>query len=304
VRAVPSLRGAILAYGPADHMTQVAGLKAIPDKAWALKGERGLTFSEGVPEGNTVTDGKWWPARYTGPPLVSVDKDLADAIGLNVGDRITIGLLGVERSATVANLRRIDWDSLGFNNVLVFSPNALADAPYSLAATIDLPRGSTGAGLLRQLVRAFPASSVVETGGLLRDARALLGQVSTAILAAASITVLAGLAVLLGAVAAARAARSYDNVILRVLGASRAQLLLLQLAEYGALAAVLAVVSLGLGSAIAWAVIVKLFGFAWLPDWPRVIAVLGAGLAAVLGFALAGSIPLLRARPAEVLREL
>jgi putative ABC transport system permease protein len=304
VRTVPALRGAILAYGPANRTTRVADLKDIPDKAWALKGERGLTFAEDVPEGNTLVDGRWWPRHYQGPPLVSVDRDFADAVGLQLGDRITIGLLGVERSATVASLRRIDWDSFGFNNVLVFSPNALEDAPYSLAATIDLPPGAPSAGLLRQLVREFPSSSVVETGGLLRDARNLLGEVSTAILAAASVTVLAGLAVLLGAIAAARTARSYDNVILRVLGASRRQLLLLQIAEFGLLAAVLALVALALGSAIAWLVIVKLFGFAWLPDWPRVLGVLGAGLALVLAFAIGSSLPLLRARPAEVLREL
>jgi putative ABC transport system permease protein len=301
---VPALRGAILAYGPAGHMTRVADLTEIPDKAWALKGERGLTFAQDVPEGNTVTGGRWWPHDYAGPALVSVDRDFADAVGLQVGDRITIGLLGVERSAMVASLRRIDWDSFGFNNVLVFSPNALEDAPYSLAATIDLPPGASGAGLLRRLVREFPSSSVVETGGLLRDARTLLGEVSTAILAAASVTVLAGLAVLLGAIAAARAARSYDNVILRVLGASRRQLLLLQLAEFGLLAAVLALVALLLGGATGWLVIVKLFGFAWLPDWPRVLGVLGGGLALVLAFAIGGSLPLLRARPAEALREL
>jgi putative ABC transport system permease protein len=193
---------------------------------------------------------------------------------------------------------------MGFNYVLVFSPNTLIDAPHNLAAMVDLPPGASKAGLLPRLVRAFPSSSVIETGGLLRDARALLSQMSTAILAAASVAVLAGLAVLLGAIAAARASRTYDNVVLRVLGASRRQLLMLQLAEYGLLAVVLAVVSLGLGSTIAWAVITRMFEFDWLPDWPRVLGVLGAGLALVLAFALAGSLPLLRAKPAEALREL
>ena len=164
----------------------------------ALKGERGLTYADAIPEGNALTAGRWWRTSYSGPPLVSVDADLARAIGLKVGDRLTVGLLGVERSATVASLRRIDWDSLGFNYVLVFSPNTLRDAPHNLAATIDVPRGKASSGLLRSLVTAFPSSSVIETGGLIRDARALLGQVSTAILAASSVAVLAGLAVLLG----------------------------------------------------------------------------------------------------------
>ena len=76
------------------------------------------------------------------------------------------------------------------------------------------------------------------------------------------------------------------------------------MAEYGLLAVALALVALVLGSTVAWLVMVQMFEFAWLPDWPRVIAVLGAGLLLVLGFALAGSLPLLRAKPAQALREL
>ncbi|WP_232496233.1 ABC transporter permease [Novosphingobium kaempferiae] len=305
VKLVPNLRGRILAYGPKDHMTRVSSLgKDLPDGAWALRGERGLTYSVGVPEGSAVTSGKWWPILYRGEPLVSLDEQLAQAIGVKVGDYVKLSVLGVEINARIAALRRIDWDSLGFNYVLVFSPNALADAPHNLAATIEVPPGASTAGLLPKLVHAFPSASVIETGSLLRDARALLDQMSAAILAASSVAVLAGLAVLLGAIAAAKASRTYDTVILRVLGASRAQLLVLQMAEYGLIALVLAIVALAAGSAMAWAVIVKLFEFTWMPDWPRVLAVLAAGLVLILGFALAGTLPLLRAKPARTLREL
>ena len=304
VRMVPALRGAILAYGPEAAMIRVADLKEIPEEAWPLRGERGLTYSDTVPEGNSVTKGQWWPAHYSGEPLVSIDEKLAEALNLKLGDKLTIGLLGVERSARIASFRRIDWDSMGFNYVLVFSPNAIEDAPHNLAATINLPKGGKRGDLLRALVRAFPSSSVIEVGGVLTQARDLLRQVSLAILSAASVAVLAGIAVLLGAIAAARAARIYDNVILRVLGASRRQLLVLQLAEYALLSALLAGVALALGSAIAWLVVVQLFSFDWLPNWPQVLAVLGLGLALVIAFALAASLPLLRARPAQALREL
>jgi putative ABC transport system permease protein len=304
IRAIPALRGAILAYGPEGRMIRTSDLKEVPEGAWALRGERGLTYAESLPEGNSLTAGKWWPKGYAGPPLVSIDERLASAAGLRLGDRITVGVLGVERTATIASLRRIDGDRLGFKYVLDFSPNTLSDAPHNFAATIDLPASGARTDLLRRLVRAFPSSSVIETGGLLKDARALLTQMSLAILAAASVTVLAGVAVLLGAIAAARASRLYDNVILRVLGASRRQLLLLQLIEYGALAALLAAVALALGMGIAWGVVTQLFEFDWLPDWPTVLAVLGAGTLLVVGFALAGSLPLLRAKPAQALREL
>ncbi|RPF72095.1 ABC transporter permease [Aurantiacibacter spongiae] len=304
IETVPTLRGAVISYGPRNDQTVVADLDELPEGAWALRGERGLTYADTVPEGNVLTQGQWWPARYDGEPLVSVDEDLAQAANIAVGDYLTVELLGVQRTARVASLRRIDWDSLGFNNVLVFSPNALRDAPHNLAATISLPPGTDTGGLLRQLVQAFPSASVIEVGPLLTEARAILDQVSVAILAAASVAVLAGIAVLLGAIATARAARIYDTVILRVLGASRRQLLALQFAEFGLLAAVLAGVALMLGTGLAWLIVTQMFEFDWLPDWPRILAVLAAGLAMVLGFALAASLPLLRARPARTLRSL
>ncbi len=307
VRTVPALRGSILAYGPATRMTRVADLKAIPDDAWALRGDRGLTYADALPQGNVLTAGRWWGADHAGPQ-VSVDESLAKVLKLHLGDRLTISLLGVERSATITSFRRIDWDSFGFNYVLVFSRDAIADAPHNLAATIELPPAARTApvrrAILSALVRALPASSVIEVGPVLAQARQILSEVGSAVLAAASVAVLAGLAVLAGAIAAQRAARAYDTVILRVLGASQRQLLLLVLAEYGLLSAILGLVALGLGTGIAWGVVVWLFDFAWLPDWWRIGGVLVLGLALVMALALGGSLAVLRARPAKVLREL
>ena len=163
IRMVPNLRGAILAYGPADHMVRVADLKDIPDDAWALRGERGLTYAADLPEGNALTAGQWWPANYAGPPLVSVDEKLAQSLNLQLGDRIAVSLLGVERTATIASFRRIDWDSMGFNYVLVFTPNAIADAPHNLAATIDLP-DEAGAGAARALTEHVGVGRVLWIG--------------------------------------------------------------------------------------------------------------------------------------------
>jgi len=306
LRTVPTMRGAILAYGPEGAMQRVADLEEIPEGAWALRGERGITYSDTAPEGSRVVDGEWWSPFHNGEPLVSIDKQFADAVGLKPGDMLTIGILGTERDVRIANLREIDWETMGFNFTLVFSRNAIADAPHKLSATIDLPESADikdRGELLRALVREYPSSSVVEVGEVLVQARTLLEQVGLATLAAAAVAVLAGLAVLMGAIAAARAARTYDTVVLRVLGASRRQILGLQLAEYGLIAASLALVALGLGSALAWVIITRLFEFDWLPDWGMVLSVLGVGLVMVLAFALGGSLPLLRAKPAQALRE-
>ena len=304
IRTVAALRGAVLAFGSDGDMTRTSTLEDIPDGAWALRGERGLTYAEEVPPGNELTDGNWWGPMYQGEPLVSVDEEFAEAAGLEIGDKLTFGVLGAEIETRIANTRRIDWESMGFNYVFVLSPNALRDTPHNLAATIELSEGTPTGPLLQSLVREFPSTSVIEVGGVLQQARTILEQVGLATLAAASVAVLAGLAVLLGAIAAARASRTYDTVVLRVLGADRRQVLAMQLAEYALLAGALAIVALGLGSLTAWLVVTQLFEFDWLPDWSEVFAVLGLGLAVVLIFAVGGSLPLLCTKPAQALRAL
>jgi putative ABC transport system permease protein len=153
-------------------------------------------------------------------------------------------------------------------------------------------------------VARFPSVSVIDVGDIIGQVSGILRQVARAILIAASVAVLAGIAVLVGALAAAREARSYDSVILKTLGATRRQLLGVQALEYAVVAAVVLVLSCALGLLAAWFVIVQLFEFTWAPDFVAVAAVLGAGAALTLGIALLGAIPLLRTRPAQALRQL
>ncbi len=304
VSAVAALRGSVLAFGPEGDLTRTASLEEIPDGAWALRGERGLTYADTLPDGDELVDGEWWDRMHEGEFLVSIEDDFASAAGLEVGDKLVFGVLGAQIEARIASTRRIDWESMGFNYVFVLSPNALRDTPHNLAATIELTQGTPTGPLLQALVRNFQSTSVIEVGGVLQQARTILEQVGLATLAAASVAVLAGLAVLLGAIAAARASRTYDTVVLRVLGADRAQVLKMQLAEYALLAGALAIVALGLGTLTAWLVVTQLFEFDWLPDWMEIFAVLGLGLFVVIAFAIGGSLPLLRAKPAQALRAL
>lgn len=299
IRTVPAMRGTITGYGT----TRVADLKTLPEGAWALRGERGLTYSATLPEGSELTAGRWWPRNYAGPPLVSIDSKLGEILHLKIGDPISYSLLGVERTARIASFRRISWDTLGFNYVMVFSPNAIEDAPHNLAATIDLAPGQEGM-VMRALLPRFPSVSVIEVRGVIGQIRDIVTQMATAITAAASVAILAGIAVLIGAIAAAREARTYDGVILRTLGATRLQVLGVQALEYAFLSVVLSALALLLGLGGAWYVVTQLFSFRWLPDYGVVLATLVGGAVMTMAIGLIGAWPILGARPASALRQL
>jgi putative ABC transport system permease protein len=299
IATVPLLRGTVVAYG----QTRVADLQQLPPDAFILRGERGITYAGALPKGSTLSAGHWWPADYRGPPLVSVEAVQAKALNLKLGDPLTVSVLGQDVIARVASFRTVQWDTMGFNFVLVFSPGTFATFPHNLSATVSMPSAEIPA-VMRALPSKFPSVSVIEVGGVLKQVQDVVRQLSTAIAAAASVAIFAGIAVLVGAIAAAREMRTYDAVMLKVLGATRTQILSVQAIEYALLSLVVSAVALALGLGAAWYIIVELFQFDWLPDGLVILSTLAAGAGVTVVTGLIGSLPILSARPAQALRAL
>jgi putative ABC transport system permease protein len=257
------LRGRLVKLGqrPAEQV------RAPPEAQWVLNGDRGLTYAATVPEGSVVVAGAWWPPDYEGEPLVSFEAELAKALGLHIGDTVTVNVLGRDVTARIANLRDVRWESLALNFVMVFSPNTLTGAPHHLLATITLPKQATFAGealLLRQIGRSFPATTAIRVRDALDTFNAIFTKVMVAVEAAGGVTLLAGALVLAGALATARRRRIKQAVILKTLGATRQQVLLVHLAEYLLLALLTSFIALLVGSVAAWIIVARAMDFAFV----------------------------------------
>jgi putative ABC transport system permease protein len=251
VQMAPMLRGRMIKLGN----TPVEQVKAPPESAWVLTGDRGLSHAATVPEGSAVVAGQWWPADYAGEPLVSFDADIAKGLRLKVGDSVTVNILGRNVTARIANLRQVKWESLALNFVMVFSPNTLAGAPHNLLATITLPKDAglaAEAKLARDIGRAFPATTAVRVKDAIEAFNAIFQRIMVAVRAAGSVTLLAGALVLAGALATAQRRRIKQAVILKTLGATRRRILVSHLLEYLILALVTSAIALGVGSLAAW----------------------------------------------------
>lgn len=296
---IPSLRGSVVAVDG----QRVSDMAELPEGAWFLRGDRGLTYAADVPEGSRVVAGNWWPADYSGPPLISLDVEAARAAGLDVGDSLTVSILGREIEAKIASLREINWDTMGFNFVIIFAPGALESAPHSYMATISMPEAQERP-FARAVSNAFPSVSAIRVKEVVDAVAAMLGQLSVAVRSAASVAILAGIAVLIGALAASRRARVYDSVMLKLLGATRARILAAQAVEFIALALILSILAFGLGALSGWYVVVEVLELEWAPDWGVVAGTLILGALVTLALGLLGSLPALAARPARALRTL
>jgi len=282
---------------------RVADMAELPEGAWFLRSDRNITFAAAPPEGTRVIEGEWWAEDYAGPPLVSLDAENARAAGLNVGDTLTVSVLGREVEARIANLREIDWGRLGINFVIIFSPGVFDAAPHSLMGTATMATEQEQP-FARAINRNFPSVSAVRIQDVLTTVSDLMGQLAAAIRAAGAVAILAGIAVLIGALAASRRARVYDSVLLKLLGATRGRILALQATEFALLAFILSLLALALGTGAGWYVVVMLFELDWAPDWGAVLLTLGAGAGLTLIIGLVGALPALAARPAQALRAL
>lgn len=299
INMIPALRGNVTEFGG----QRVEDMETLPQGAWVLRGDRGITYSDQIPEGSQVTAGEFWDADYSGPPLLSLEQDVAASLGISVGDTLTVNILGVEVQAKITSLRRLNWSNFGLNYVIVFSPGSFDSAPHGMVATLTVPKDNESA-VAKAVPPIFPSSSLIQVGEVVTQITDLLTQMSRAIAAAASIAILAGIAVLVGAIAASRASRIYDSVIMKLLGATRRQILGAQIMEYALLSILLGIVATILGLVSAWFVVTQIFEFTFAPDPLVVATTLIGGASVTLFLGMVGSLPILRAKPAEALREL
>src|SRR5690606_23173571 len=220
VERMPSLRGRIVRINgvPVDQV------EVTKSAAWAVNSDRGLTYAATPPPGSRIVQGEWWPADYSGPPLISFGADLAEGMGVGIGDTLTFNVLGREIEARIGSLRAIDWTTLGMNFTVIFAPGTLEAAPHTFIATVRTEPGREAA-VLEAVTRRLPNVSAVRVKDALDAVNQILGNIGLAVNATAVVTLIAGALVLAGAIAAGHRRRVYDAVVLKVLGATRRDVL-------------------------------------------------------------------------------
>jgi putative ABC transport system permease protein len=297
----PMLRGRILAI----NGVPVEKVEAAPDSRWVLASDRGLTYADTLPQGSTITQGSWWEPGYTGPPLVSFDADSGPGLGLKIGDTITVNVLGRNVEARIANFRKIDWESLAINFVMVFSPNTLAGAPHRVLVTLEYPKGTDSAReakLVQALADRFPLVTAIKVGDIVEAAKDLLQKVMTAIAMTAGVTLLIGALVLTGAVAATQQRRKYQAVLYKTLGATRGRIVRAELLEFGLLGAAVAAFAVAAGTITAWALCKWGFEVPFIFSGRAAVETVLLALALVLGVGAIATWRVLSAKAAPYLR--
>jgi putative ABC transport system permease protein len=288
---------------------RITALNGVPSKdvkvdksaRWVLNGDRGITYAATPPDHTEIMSGKWWPANYEGPTQISFDGDLAPQLGLKLGSKVTLNVLGRELSGTITSFRHVDFTNGRQNFVMILSPGLIDKAPHNFLATVRV-EGADEEAMYRAVTDKFPNVSTVRVKDAIAAVNGLLQQLSDGVRAASLVTILAGLFVLAGAISAGQRARLYDSTVLKVLGATRARIASVYAIEYGLIGVITGAIALAAGTLGAWLVVKYVFDVDLVFDAGAALLTVVGGGAATLLFGLGAAWAALSAKPAALLR--
>jgi putative ABC transport system permease protein len=293
----PTLRGRITAISG----TPVDQVKIDPNVQWAVRGDRFLSYAATLPTSTELTAGSWWPPDYSGPPLISLTADLGKGFNVEIGESLTINVLGREVTAKIANFRKVDWTTMQLNFALLFSPGVLENAPQTHIAAVHVDRESEQL-VFRTVTEQFPNISAITTREVLANVARTMDRIGTAFKGMAAVALLAGFLVLAGAVSADQHRRIHDAVIFKVCGATRGDIIKAFAAEFALLGLTAGAVSSLVGSIAAYGILEGLMDMEFsLKPW-AILATIGLGMAVTMTLGLAGTWKALGQKPAPYLR--
>ncbi len=268
---------------------------------WAARGERGVSTAATLPENAKLAEGTWWPADYSGEPLVSIDAVVGRDFYLKLGDSISVNVLGREITAKVASFRDIRWQSGTMNFTLIFSPNALAGAPGISIATVNSDAG-TEDKIETAVLGAMPNVTVIQVREALDMLKQVLDTLGMAVRLTATVALLAGALVLAGAIAAGHNRRIYESVVLKVLGATRADVLKAFVFEYLLLGLATGLIAAVVGALAAWGIVTRIMRLTWSLDLGLVAIVIVSCMTVTLLAGFAGTWRAMGIKAAPLLR--
>jgi putative ABC transport system permease protein len=298
---------------PAIHPMVRGRLVAINDKPVKLENyaddrakrlvdrEFNLSWSSTLPPGNTLVAGSWFQDGDKPPPAWSIEEGIAQTLDLHVGDTLTYEIAGERVSAPVANLRKLDWDSMRVNFFAIAAPGLLERQPASYITSFHLP--PEHADFANRLVKRFPNLTLIDTSMILHQVREVMEQMARAVQFVFLFSLAAGLLVLYAAINASQDERLFEAALMRALGASGRQVFIAGLTEYCLLGVLAGLFAATGAAAVGFALAERVFQLDYVPGPEIWLWGLAAGLLCGCLGGWSGARIAVRSSPMLVLRE-
>lgn len=263
--------------------------------------EYNLTWSDELPAANTLVEGRWWTSTDAAEPLISIESEWAEHMGLKIGDQMTFKSAGQEVTGTILNTREVDWESFQVNFFVVGNEAMLGSLPATYVTSFH-NEDDFGAATNRW-VREFPGMVTLDIGAIVARVKSLMDRAALAVEYVFMFTLAAGVVVLLAAVQSSQAERIRESALLRALGASHHQIRAAVVTEFAILGGISGFLAAFFATIIAWSLsrfVLELpFHFNY---WLWIIGIVSG----VIGISIAGYLAtrrVLHAPPLVALRE-
>ena len=284
------------------------GTEARKIEPWALRREYRHTYRDTLVVSEELIAGKFAHAnassRSGNAVEISIEEDLARSLNVGLNDRITWDFQGIPVESRITSIRKVDWARFDTNFFVVFPTGVLEDAPQTTVAVARVPDVAVRGRLQRDLVASHSNVSVIDLSTIRAAFEDMISKVTMAVRFMALFSIIAGLIVLVGAVATSRFQRLRESALLKTLGATRKQIRQVLITEYAALGLLAATTGVLLGGLAGWALITFLFKLEYNAPW-RGLLILSAGVALLaVAIGLLNSRDVFRRQPLAVLREI
>jgi len=270
------------------------------DRRWVLTREQRLTSLATLPEDNVIIDGALW--AHPDRAEISIEQDFARDLGVGVGDIVVFDVQGVPVELLVSSIRTVEWESFSINFFLVVEPGVLDRAPRFRIATGRI-EAAAELPLQNDLAARFPNVTLLRLREVLEKVVGILEQLGNGIRFLGAFSVLAGIAILAGAVSAGAVRRGRQVALFKTLGMTRAQVVVVFAVEYALVGLVAGVLGTIGGGVMAWMVVRFGFEMPWVWHPLAMVTALAATVVLSVVAGLAASTRALAVRPLAVLRQ-
>ena len=295
--ARPVIRGRIMKIAGRD----VEQVEVDPEVSWAVRGDRMLTYAGAMPEDTVIARGTWWDEAYDGEPLISLTSDLARGFGVDLGDTLTVNVLGRNITATIANIRDVDWTTLAMQFAIIFAPGILDKAPgTTLAAVRAKPEEESR--IFGMVSDMFPTVAIIRVRDVLDHVGSLFSRMALVFQTVSALALVSGFLVLAGAFSADQHRRIYDAVIYKVCGATRKDIIFALITEFAVIGFGAGFIGCLTGILAAWGVIAGFMNMRFTVDPFIAVTTVVCGVILAVGLGLMGTVRALGRKPAGYLR--
>ncbi len=270
---------------------------------WAFRREYRVTYRDEPGPTETIAAGEWKGTAEPGQPVpISMEEGFAERANLKLGDRLTFDVQGLAMETEITSLRKVTWNRVSSNFFVVFPTGVLENAPQFHVLMTRVPDPKASAMFQQTVLKDYPTVSIVNLGLILNTVESLLDKVAFVIRFMAFFSILTGLVVLVSSVILSRFQRLQESVLLRTLGSSRRQILIITLFEYFILGSLASLAGIVLAFAATWALAYFTFDMVFQPPLLPVLVIYLAitGITVLIGFL--NSRGILSRPPLEVLR--